>query len=60
MATLGAAGVEVSQNVLSETRSAVLPPVPYFHALHLVFVAVALMDIAIAVHTRLDDWKLGQ
>ncbi len=42
MATLGAAGVEVAQNVLAETQSAVLPLVPYLDTLRWVFIAVAL------------------
>ena len=29
VATLGAAGVEIAQNVLAETQSAILPLVPY-------------------------------
>lgn len=33
MATLGGAGVEIAQNVLAETESAVLRLVPYLHAL---------------------------
>ena len=60
MATLGAAGVEVAQNVLAETQSAVLPLVPYLDTLRWVFVAVALIGIAVAIYARLDDWKRGQ
>ena len=60
VATLGAAGVEVAQNVLAETQSAVLPLVPYLDTLRWVFVAVALIGIAVAIYARLDDWKRGQ
>ena len=60
VATLGAAGVEVAQNVLAETQSAVLPLVPYLDTLRWVFIAVALMGIAVTIYARLDDWKRGQ
>ena len=58
--TLGAAGVEVAQSVLSETQSAVLPLVPYLDTLRWVFIAVALVGIAVTIYARLDDWKRGQ
>jgi hypothetical protein len=60
IATVGAAGVEVAQEVLTETQSAILPLVPYFEALRWVFIAVALIGIAVAIHARVDDWKRGQ
>ncbi len=60
VATLGAAGVEVVQNVLTETQSAILPLVPYLDTLRWVFIAVALAGIAVAIHARWDDWKRGQ
>ena len=60
VATLGAAGVEVAQNVLAETQSAVLPLVPYLDTLRWVFIAAALGGIAVAIYARLDDWKRGQ
>jgi hypothetical protein len=60
VATLGAAGVEVAQNVLADTQAAVLPLVPYLHTLRWVFIAVALGGIAVAIYARLDDWKRGQ
>ncbi|SNT10872.1 YcbK family protein [Antarctobacter heliothermus] len=59
VATLGAAGVEVAQEVLSETQSAVLPLVPYLDTLRWVFIAVALLGIAATIYARLDDWKRG-
>jgi len=58
--TLGAAGVEVAQEVLAETQSAVLPLVPYLDTLRWVFIAVALGGIAVAIYARLDDWRRGQ
>ena len=60
MATIGAAGVEVAQDVLAETQSAILPLVPYLDTLRWVFIAVALFGIAVAIHARIDDWKRGQ
>ena len=47
VATLGAAGVEVAQSVLTETQSAILPLVPYLDTLRWVFIAVALGGIAV-------------
>ncbi|MDO5757948.1 MAG: D-Ala-D-Ala carboxypeptidase family metallohydrolase [Rhodobacterales bacterium] len=58
--TIGAAGVEVAQDVLAETQSAILPLVPYLDTLRWVFIAVALIGIAVAIHARIDDWKRGQ
>ncbi len=59
VATVGAAGTEVAQNVLTETQSAVLPLVPYLDTLRWVLIAVALAGIAIAIYARIDDWKRG-
>ncbi|MCE8547561.1 DUF882 domain-containing protein [Ruegeria pomeroyi] len=59
VATLGAAGVEVAQDVLAETQSAILPLVPYLDALRWVFIAVALGGIAVTIYARLDDWRQG-
>jgi len=52
VATLGAAGVEVAQDVLAETQSAVLPLVPYLDTLRWVFIAVALAGIAVTIYAR--------
>lgn len=59
VATLGAAGVEVAQNVLAETQSAILPLVPYLDTLRWVFIAVAIVGIGVAIYARIDDWKRG-
>ena len=59
VATVGAAGVEVAQEVLAEAQGAVLPLVPYLDALRWLFIALALGGIAVAVWARLDDWKKG-
>jgi len=59
VATVGAAGVEVAQEVLSEAQDAVLPLVPYLDTLRWIFIALALGGIAVAVYARVDDWKKG-
>lgn len=60
VATVGAAGVEVAQEVLTEAQGAVLPLVPYLDALRWLFIALALAGIAVAVWARLDDWREGR
>lgn len=60
VATIGAAGVEVAQNVLGETQSAILPLVHYLDTLRWVFIAVAIVGIGVAIYARIDDWKRGQ
>jgi zinc D-Ala-D-Ala carboxypeptidase len=59
VATIGAAGVEVAQEVLAEMQGAILPLVPYLDTLRCVFIVVALAVIAVAIYARLDDWKRG-
>ena len=60
VATVGAAGVEVAQQVLAETQGAVLLLVPYLDTLRWLFIAVALGGIAVTIYARLDDWKRGR
>jgi len=57
VATLGAAGVEVAQQVLAETQTAILPLIPCLDTLRWVFIAVALGGIAVTIYARLDDWS---
>jgi len=59
VATVGAAGVEVAQEVLAEAQGAVLPLVPHLDTLRWLFIALALAGIALAVWARVDDWKKG-
>ena len=59
-ATVGGAGIEVAQDVLTETQDAVLPLVPYLDSLRWLFIAVALGGIAVAVWARVDDWRKGR
>jgi hypothetical protein len=60
VATLGAAGVEVAQQVLAGTQTAILPLIPYLDTLRWVFIAMALGGIAVTIYARLDDWKRGR
>ena len=59
-ATLGAAGVEVAQSVLTETQSTILPLVPYLDTLRWVLIAVVLAGVAVTIYARIDDWKRGR
>ena len=52
--------MEVTQQVLSETQEAILPLVPYLDTLRWVFIAVALVGVAVTIYARLDDWKRGR
>ncbi len=60
VASVGAAGVEVAQQVLAEAQSAILPLVPYLDTLRWVFIALALAGIAVTVWARVDDWRRGR
>ncbi len=60
VATMGAAGVEVAQQVLAEAHGAILPLVPYLDTLRWVFIALALAGIAVTVWARVDDWRRGR
>jgi hypothetical protein len=59
LATVGAVGLEVAQEVLAEAQGAVLPLVPYLDSLRWLFITLALAGIAVAVWARMDDWKKG-
>ena len=56
----GAAGVEIAQDVLAESRAAVEPLLPWLDTLRWVLIGVALVGIAIAIYARWDDWKRGR
>jgi zinc D-Ala-D-Ala carboxypeptidase len=59
-ATIGAAGVELAEDILTETQGALGPLIPYLDTLRWVFIALALAGIAVAIYARLDDWKRGR
>jgi hypothetical protein len=60
LATVGAAGVEVAPDVLAETQAAIQPLVPWLDTLRWVFIAVALVGIAVTIYARWDDWRQGR
>jgi hypothetical protein len=60
LATVGAAGVEIAQDILTEAQGSILPLVPYLDTLRWVFIALALGGIAVAVWARVDDWTRGR
>ena len=49
--------MEVAQEVVAETRTVILPLVPYLETLRWLFIALALGGIAITIYAQLDDWK---
>ena len=59
VATVGAAGVELAQDVLAEAQGAILPLVGHLDTLRWLFIALALGGIAVAVWARVDDWNRG-
>jgi len=59
-ATVGAAAVEVAQEVLDEAQGAILPLVPYLDTLRWVFIALALAGVGVTVWARVDDWRRGR
>ncbi|HEY8350953.1 MAG TPA: hypothetical protein VIK87_00265 [Sphingomonadales bacterium] len=44
----------MAQSVLTEKQSAVLPLVPYLDTLRWVFIAVALLGVAVTIYARID------
>ena len=46
--------------MLAETQTAVLPLVPYLDTLRWVFIAVALIGIAVTIYAHLDGWRRGR
>lgn len=59
VATIGAAGIEVAQEVVAEAQGAVLPLIPHLDSLRWIFIALALAGIAVAIWARIDDWRKG-
>ena len=60
VATIGAAGVEVVQQAVADTQSALQPLIPYLDTLRWVFIAVALIGVSVTIHARWDDWRKGR
>ena len=60
VATVGAAGVEVAQDVLAEAQGAVLPLVHYLDSFRWLFITLALAGVALTIYARVDDWRKGR
>ncbi|OUS03953.1 peptidase M15 [Rhodobacterales bacterium 52_120_T64] len=60
VATMGAAGVEVLQDALTDTQSTIQPLIPYLDTLHWVLIAVAMIGVGVTVYSRWDDWRKGR
>ena len=57
---MGAAGVEVAQEVLAEAQGTVLPLVTHLDSLRWIFILLALAGIGVAIWARVDDWRKGR
>lgn len=60
VATIGAAGIEVVQQAVADTQSALQPLIPYLDTLRWLFIAVALIGVSVTVYARWDDWRKGR
>lgn len=60
VATFGAAGVEVVQQAVTDTQSALQPLIPYLDTLRWLFIAVALIGVSVTIYARWDDWRKGR
>ena len=60
VATIGAAGVEVVQQAVVDTQSAIQPLIPYLDTLRWLFIAVALIGAGVTIYARWDDWRKGK
>jgi zinc D-Ala-D-Ala carboxypeptidase len=60
VATIGAAGVEVVQQAVADTQSALQPLIPYLDTIRWLFIAVALVGIGTTIYARWDDWRKGR
>ena len=60
VATLGAASVEVAQDILTHAQFAIQPLIPYLETLRWLFIAAALNGIGITIYARWDDWRKGR
>lgn len=60
VATIGAAGVEVVQQAVTDTQFALQPLIPYLDTIRWLFIAVALIGIAVTIYARWDDWRKGR
>ncbi len=60
VATIGAAGVEVVQQAVTDTQSVLQPLIPWLDTIRWLFIAVALIGIGTTIYARWDDWRKGR
>jgi hypothetical protein len=60
VATIGAAGVEVVQQAVTDTQSTLQPLISYLETLRWLFIAVALIGVGITIYARREDWRQGK
>jgi zinc D-Ala-D-Ala carboxypeptidase len=60
VATISAAGVEVAQQAVADTQSAIQPLIPYLDTLRWLFIAAALIGVGFTIYARWDDWRKGR
>ncbi len=60
VATVGAAGVEVVQQAVADTQSALQPLIPFLDTLRWLFIAMALIGVSVTIYARWDDWRKGR
>jgi zinc D-Ala-D-Ala carboxypeptidase len=60
VATIGAAGVEVAQQAVADTQSAIQPLIPYLDTLRWLFIAAAMIGVGVTIYARWDDWRRGK
>jgi len=60
VATIGAAGIEVVQQAVADTQSALQPLIPYLDTLRWLFIAMAMIGIAVTSYARWDNWRKGR
>jgi Phage portal protein, lambda family len=57
---LNGAGVEVVQQAIADTQSALQPLIPYLDTLRWLFIATALIGVRFTIYARWDDWRKGR
>ncbi len=60
VATVGAAGVEVAQQAVADTQTALQPLIPYLDTMRWLFITAALIGIGTTIYARWDDWRKGR
>lgn len=60
VATIGAAGIEVVQEAVTDAQSVLQPLIPYLDTLRWLFIIMALIGVGITIYARWDDWRKGR